>query len=237
MGRDVQQWGKNALIYVVAPNPIEQSCAHPTMMFYDYAVDAEDARLISDYLPFDDSRTIVCYFLPETTNQIDLVRQLYPNAELTPYHDNLGRGIFTRLVVPPPASPPLKDTHGDRGANVMIMPLYCAAPADSLAAPASHPLTQRRAAERRRPDVLCYPLPRSTSSSSRSRLTLPPRGCCPDRHSDTNGYGESHRERHGNDAADSQPDFKPARGDCQRDTNTVPHAAGGGVQRRLRRQP
>jgi hypothetical protein len=131
MGRDVQQWGKNALIYIVAPNPIEQSCAHPTMMFYDYAVDAKDARLISDYLPFDDSRTIVCYFLPETTNQIDLVRQLYPNAELTPYHDNLGRGIFTRLVVPPPASPPLKDTHGDSGAHVMIMPLYCVAPGDS----------------------------------------------------------------------------------------------------------
>ena len=115
IGRDVQRWGKDAVIYIVATNPIEHSCAHPTMMFYDYAVDAKDARLIGDYLPFDGSRTIVCYFLPGTTSQIDLVRQLYPNVELTPFHDNLGREVFTRVVVPPPTFPPLKELSAAAG--------------------------------------------------------------------------------------------------------------------------
>ncbi len=99
MGRDVERWGADALIYIVAANPIDQSCMHPTMAFYDYAVDAHDARLISDYLPFKDPRPIVTYFLPEATYQVDLIRQQYPDAEITTFPDNLGRPVFTRAVV------------------------------------------------------------------------------------------------------------------------------------------
>ena len=99
MGRDVQRWGRDALIYIVSHNPIDQSCMHPTMSFYDYDVDAHDARLISDYLPFQDPRTIVTYFLPEAADQVDLVRQQYPDAEVSTFNDNLDKPVFTRVVV------------------------------------------------------------------------------------------------------------------------------------------
>jgi len=69
------------------------------MSFYDYDVDAHDARLISDYLPFQDPRTIVTYFLPEAADQVDLVRQQYPDAEVTTFNDNLDKPVFTRVVV------------------------------------------------------------------------------------------------------------------------------------------
>ncbi len=104
MGRDVQRWGSGAMIYVVARNPINDSCAHPTMQFYADSVDLQDARDISQYLPFRDTRTIVCYFPPEMTDSITTVRRFYPQAEKKTFYNNLGQQAFTRLVIRAPHS-------------------------------------------------------------------------------------------------------------------------------------
>jgi dolichyl-phosphate-mannose-protein mannosyltransferase/putative pyrroloquinoline-quinone binding quinoprotein len=102
MGRDIQRWGGNALVYIVARNNIEQSCSHPTMQFYAYDVDVRDAREIDQYLPFKDPRIIVCYFLPEMTAEISAVRRIYPDAREDPFYNNLGRKVFTRVTVAAP---------------------------------------------------------------------------------------------------------------------------------------
>ncbi len=102
MGRDVQQWGRDAMIYIVAPNHNVQSCSHPTMQYYADAVDAQDARDIGAYMPFKDPRTIVAYFLPTAGADIAAVRALYPDAEVREFHSNLGRHVFTRVVVRAP---------------------------------------------------------------------------------------------------------------------------------------
>lgn len=101
MGRDLRRWGRDAVVYIVAPNPIEHSCRHPTMQFYDYGVDTYDARLVQDYLPFTDPRTAVIYFAPASASQADLVVERYPDTELTTFTDNLGQTAFVRAVVPP----------------------------------------------------------------------------------------------------------------------------------------
>ncbi len=104
MGRDIQRWGDRAMIYLVAINPIDNSCMHPTMQFYADAVDLQDARDISQYLPFKDGRTIVCYVLPEKTEDIATVRRFYPQAKGREFYNNLGQRIFTRLVIGAPHS-------------------------------------------------------------------------------------------------------------------------------------
>jgi len=104
MGRDVQRWGSSAMIYLVAANPINDSCAHPTMRYYADAVDIQDARDISQYLPFKDTRTIVCYILPQMTDSIATVRRLYPQAEEKAFSNNLGQQVFRRLVIRSPHS-------------------------------------------------------------------------------------------------------------------------------------
>ncbi len=104
MGRDVQRWGNSAMIYIVARNPINDSCAHPTMRYYADTVDLQDARDISQDLPFRDTRTIVCYFLPEMTDSIAAVRRFYPRAEEKAFYNNLGRQVFKRLVIRAPHS-------------------------------------------------------------------------------------------------------------------------------------
>jgi hypothetical protein len=102
MGRDIQHWGANALVYIVARNTIDQSCSHPTMQFYAYNVDVRDAREIDQYLPFEDPRVIVCYFLPEMTDEITAVRRIYRDAREDPFYNNLGRKVFMRVVVGAP---------------------------------------------------------------------------------------------------------------------------------------
>jgi hypothetical protein len=102
MGRDIQRWNDSAMMYLVAPNPNWHSCTHPTMQYYAYRVDLQDARDITEYLPFKDPRTIVCYFLPDMTSYIAPVRRLYPQAEETPFYDNLGHQVFTRIVIRAP---------------------------------------------------------------------------------------------------------------------------------------
>jgi hypothetical protein len=104
MGRDIQHWGENALIFIVAANSNEQSCEHPTVKYYAYAADVQDAREIAKYLPFKDTRTIVAYFFPEMTDQIATVRHMYPQLQEQPFYNNLGRHVFTRVVVPAPHS-------------------------------------------------------------------------------------------------------------------------------------
>jgi hypothetical protein len=104
MGRDVQRWGSSAMIYLVARNPINDSCAHPTMRYYADAADLQDARDISQDLPFRDTRTIVCYFLPEMADSIAAVRRFYPRGEEKAFYNNLGRQVFTRLVIRSPHS-------------------------------------------------------------------------------------------------------------------------------------
>ena len=102
MGRDIRQWGANALVYIVARNNVEQTCSHPTMQFYAYDVDVRDAREIGQYLPFKDPRTVVCYFLPEMTAEIAALRRIYPDAPEQPFYNNLGTRVFTRMVVAAP---------------------------------------------------------------------------------------------------------------------------------------
>jgi hypothetical protein len=102
MGRDLQRWGQDALIYIVARSHIDHSCQHPTMQYYAYYADVCDAREINRYLPFPDRRTIVCYFLPEMTYQIAAVRNMYQNAQEKPFFNNLGQHVFTRVVIPRP---------------------------------------------------------------------------------------------------------------------------------------
>lgn len=104
MGRDVRRWGSSAMIYIVTANPINDSCAHPTMQYYADAVDVQDARDISQYLPFRDTRAIVCYFPPNTTDSIATVRRFYPQAEEEAFYNNLGRQVFKRLVIRAPHS-------------------------------------------------------------------------------------------------------------------------------------
>jgi Dolichyl-phosphate-mannose-protein mannosyltransferase len=105
MGRDVQTWGPNAMVYIVARNQNTDSCSHPAMQYYDAAVDAQDAREITDYMPFRDPRTIVLYVMPEMKSSIAQVRHMYPDAEVKRFYDNLGRFVFTRLVIPEPHAP------------------------------------------------------------------------------------------------------------------------------------
>ena len=102
MGRDVQHWGANALVYIVARNNGDHSCGHPTMRFYAYDVDVRDTREISQYLPFKDPRIIVCYFLPEMIDEISELRKMYPDAREAPFYNNAGQKVFTRVVVPAP---------------------------------------------------------------------------------------------------------------------------------------
>ena len=104
MGRDIQRWGNTAKMYLVASNPNWHSCQHPTMEFYADAVDLQDARDISEYLPFQDPRTIVCYVLPDMTEYIATVRRFYPSAEEKVFYTNLGQAAFTRLVIRAPHS-------------------------------------------------------------------------------------------------------------------------------------
>jgi hypothetical protein len=104
MGRDIQHWGANALVYIVSRSNTEQSCSHPTIVFYAYGVDVHDAREVSQYLPFRDPRMIVCYFLPEMTDDIAAVRRIYPGAREEPFYNNLGTKVFTRVVVAAPHS-------------------------------------------------------------------------------------------------------------------------------------
>jgi len=102
MGRDVQRWGQDAKVYIVAENPNSHSCEHPTMEFYGYAVDVQDARDITPYLPFEDPRTIVCYILPESVAEAAAIRAAYPEAEERVFVDNMDRPVFTQLVVHSP---------------------------------------------------------------------------------------------------------------------------------------
>ena len=39
MGRDIQRWGTDAMIYIATRNPNQHSCAHPTMAYYAYESD------------------------------------------------------------------------------------------------------------------------------------------------------------------------------------------------------
>jgi hypothetical protein len=99
MGRDAQRWNDGAMIYVVAPNPIVHSCTHPTMEYYVYGLDSQDARDIREYLPFDRTRTTVAYFLPEVGGSIAAVRRAHPDAKVRHFYDNLEQHVFTRVVV------------------------------------------------------------------------------------------------------------------------------------------
>jgi hypothetical protein len=99
MGRDVQRWGPDAMVYIVAENPNWHSCEHPTMQFYGYEVDVQDARDITAYLPFQDPRTVVAYVLPEAAAAVASVRAVYPDVEETVVRDNLDHPVFTRLVI------------------------------------------------------------------------------------------------------------------------------------------
>jgi hypothetical protein len=100
MGRDIQHW-RDAMVYIVAPNPIDHSCEHPTMLYYAYDVDVRDARDISEYLPFDPARTTVVYALLERAEAARAVLHAYPGAENKVFNDNVGRPVFTRVVVRP----------------------------------------------------------------------------------------------------------------------------------------
>ena len=104
MGRDVQSWGRGALVYIVARTPVEHSCGHPVMQFYAAEVDARDVRDVGQYLPFHEpSRTVVCYLLPEMKDAAALITSTHPNAERQDFQDNLGQTVFTRLVIRPAA--------------------------------------------------------------------------------------------------------------------------------------
>jgi hypothetical protein len=100
MGRDAQKWpADSTMIYIVAPNPIVHSCTHPTMEYYVYGLDSQDARDIKEYLPFDRSRTTVVYFQPEMVDSIAAVKRHHPGAEIKYFYDNLDQHVFTRVVV------------------------------------------------------------------------------------------------------------------------------------------
>jgi hypothetical protein len=99
MGRDAQRWGPDSMIYIVAPNPIVHSCTHPTMEYYVYGLDSQDARDIRDYMPFDRKRTTVVYVLPEMPDSVTTLKRAYPGAEVQKFYDNLGGHAFTRVVV------------------------------------------------------------------------------------------------------------------------------------------
>jgi hypothetical protein len=105
MGRDVQTWGQEAMMYIVAPNHIEHSCEHPTMKYYAYDSDVQDARDIGEYMPFDGTRTTVVYVLAQMEDAMKRLRRAYPQAEETPFHDNVGRDVFTRFVITRQATP------------------------------------------------------------------------------------------------------------------------------------
>ncbi|MFQ5666505.1 MAG: ArnT family glycosyltransferase, partial [Candidatus Binatia bacterium] len=102
MGRDVQRWGRDAMMYIVAANPNWYSCRHPTIEYYAYDADVQDARDVTQYLPFKDPRTIVCYFLPGRSDQMAAVRRMYPRAEKRAFSNNVGQHIFTRVVIRAP---------------------------------------------------------------------------------------------------------------------------------------
>jgi hypothetical protein len=116
MGRDIQRWGANALVYIVARNKVEQSCDNPVTRFYAYDVDVRDAREIGQYLPFKDSRIVVCYFLPEMTDEIVALRKIYPDAREDPFYNNVGHKVFTRVVVAAPHSSK-RDAAGPKGTD------------------------------------------------------------------------------------------------------------------------
>jgi hypothetical protein len=87
------------MIYIVAPNPMEHSCTHPTMVYYAYDSDVRDARDIGEYIPFDDARTVVVYALVEMKSAMQRIRTAYPQVEEKPFSDNLGRHVFSRFVI------------------------------------------------------------------------------------------------------------------------------------------
>jgi hypothetical protein len=105
MGRDIQTWGQDAMMYIVAPNHIEHSCSHPTMSYYAYDGDVQDARDIGEYIPFQDPRTTVVYVLASMEDAMARLREAYPQAEEKPFQDNLRRHVFTRFVITRPAAP------------------------------------------------------------------------------------------------------------------------------------
>jgi 4-amino-4-deoxy-L-arabinose transferase-like glycosyltransferase len=100
MGRDMQQW-RDAMVYIVAPNPIDHSCEHPIMKYFAIGIDVQDARDLSEYLPFDKRRTAVAYILPGRKESLDAVLRAYPNAETKEFLDEVGAKLFTRIVVRP----------------------------------------------------------------------------------------------------------------------------------------
>jgi hypothetical protein len=99
MGRDIQAWGQDAMMYIVAPNHIQHSCSHPTMNYYGFDSDVQDARDIGEYIPFEDPRTIVVYALVEMKDAMDRIRSAYPQVEEQPFYNNVGRPVFTRFVI------------------------------------------------------------------------------------------------------------------------------------------
>jgi hypothetical protein len=102
MGRDIERWGRDATIYLVARAPVELSCDHPVIRFYALGVDVRDARDISQYVPSQDpSRPVVCYLLPDMTDAAALITSAHPDAERRDFRDNIGQIVFTRLVIHP----------------------------------------------------------------------------------------------------------------------------------------
>jgi hypothetical protein len=104
MGRDIQRWDAGALIYIVSENPRSHSCRRALTQYYATGRDVHDARDIRRYMPFEDPRTIVCYFPPEVSDQIAAVLEKYPNADVKHLTDNFGQTVLTRLVIRAPHS-------------------------------------------------------------------------------------------------------------------------------------
>ena len=91
-----------AMIYIVSENPNERSCTHSLTRYYAMGQDLQDARDIQRYMPFGDARTVVCYFMPNSLGNMDKVKARYPEAEVTPFKNNLGHHLFTRVVIEAP---------------------------------------------------------------------------------------------------------------------------------------
>ncbi len=101
LGRDLLQWDADTRIYFVAANPIEHSCAHPTIRFFADALDSSDARDLGDHVPFADRRRVVAYFRKEDEAEAKWLLEVYPGAELSTVTNNLGDAAYYRVVVPP----------------------------------------------------------------------------------------------------------------------------------------
>ena len=110
LGRDLLQWGAETRIYFVARNPLEHSCWQSIIRFFAYNLDSSDARDITDYIPFKDSRRIVAYFKREDEAEAVALKAIYPSAEISKVTDNIGGFPYYRVVVPP---------QGERGAAIL----------------------------------------------------------------------------------------------------------------------